>query len=60
MTMAQPGILWWHKYGTLAQAVVAVLEPVYLATYRSNTQQWVKAALQTAGVTPPDCKLGKT
>jgi hypothetical protein len=36
------------------------LEPAYLATYSSNTQQWVKAALQTAGVTPPDCKLGKT
>jgi hypothetical protein len=36
------------------------VEPAYLATYSSNTQQWVKAALQTAGVTPPDCKLGKT
>jgi hypothetical protein len=165
MTMAQPGILWWHKYGTLAQmaqapvallGVVAILfqindirannraasarqaflgytdlafknpkfsqpdydaikvggrdervqyesfvsyflyaceeaiaafvgrpewlascnydlkphlpflceknglEPAYLATYSSNTQQWVKAALQTASVTPPDCKLGKT
>ena len=36
------------------------VEPLYLATYSSNTQQWVKASLQTAGVTPPDCKLGKT
>src|ERR1700733_1508946 len=35
-------------------------EPAYLATYSSNTQQWVKASLQTASVTPPDCKLGKT
>jgi hypothetical protein len=36
------------------------VEPLYLATYSSNTQQWVKASLQTAGVTTPDCKLGKT
>ena len=37
------------------------VEPAYLATYSSNTQQWVKASLQTASVTPPpDCKLGKT
>jgi hypothetical protein len=36
------------------------VEPAYLATYSSNTQQWVKTALQAAGVTPPDCKLGKT
>jgi hypothetical protein len=36
------------------------VEPLYLATYSSDTQQWVKASLQTAGVTPPDCKLGKT
>jgi len=35
-------------------------EPAYLATYSSNTQQWVKASLRTASVTPPDCKLGKT
>jgi hypothetical protein len=35
-------------------------EPAYLATYSSNTQQWVNASLQTASVTPPDCKLGKT
>ena len=36
------------------------VEPAYLATYSSNTQQWVKASLQTVNVTPPDCKLGKT
>jgi hypothetical protein len=36
------------------------VEPAYLATYSSNTQQWVNASLQTASVTPPDCKLGKT
>jgi hypothetical protein len=36
------------------------VEPAYLATYSSNTQQWVRASLQTASVTPPDCKLGKT
>ena len=36
------------------------IEPAYLATYSAKTQQWVKAALQTASVTPPDCKLGKT
>jgi hypothetical protein len=36
------------------------VEPAYLATYSAKTQQWVKTALQTASVTPPDCKLGKT
>ena len=35
-------------------------EPGYLATYSTVTQQWVKATLKTASVTPPDCKLGKT
>jgi hypothetical protein len=35
-------------------------EPAYLATYSTNTQQWVKASMKTASVTPPDCKLGKT
>jgi hypothetical protein len=35
-------------------------EPVYLETYSTATQQWVKASLKTASVTPPDCKLGKT
>ena len=34
--------------------------PDYLATYGAETQQWVKAAMKTASVTPPDCKLGKT
>ena len=36
------------------------LEPAYLATYSAGTQQWVKASMKTASVTPPDCKLGKT
>ena len=35
-------------------------EPGYLTTYATNTQQWIKASLKTASVTPPDCKLGKT
>ena len=35
-------------------------EPAYLATYGAETQNWVKAALKTASVTPPDCKLRKT
>jgi hypothetical protein len=35
-------------------------EPAYLATYSADIQQWVKASMKTAGVTPPDCKLGKT
>ena len=35
-------------------------EPAYLATYSTDTQQWVKASLKTASVTPPDCKLGKS
>ena len=35
-------------------------EPTYLATYGADTQQWVKASMKTAGVVPPDCKLGKT
>jgi hypothetical protein len=35
-------------------------EPAYLETYSTGTQQWVKASLKTASVTPPDCKLGKT
>ena len=35
-------------------------EPAYLTTYSTDTQQWVKASLKTASVTPPDCKLGKT
>ena len=34
--------------------------PDYIATYGTETQQWVKASLKTASVTPPDCKLGKT
>jgi hypothetical protein len=35
-------------------------EPAYLGTYSADTQQWVKASMQTASVTPPDCKLAKT
>jgi hypothetical protein len=35
-------------------------QPAYLTTYNTDTQQWVKASMKTAGVTPPDCKLGKT
>ena len=35
-------------------------EPAYLSTYGADTQQWIKASLKTASVTPPDCKLGKT
>ncbi|MES2302411.1 MAG: hypothetical protein V4521_10135 [Pseudomonadota bacterium] len=56
--MSQPGIFWWQKYGTLAQ--MAQAQPAYLATYGAETQQWVRASLKTASVTPPDCKLGKT
>ena len=37
-----------------------VAEAAYLATYSTDTQQWVKASMKTASVTPPDCKLGKT
>ena len=35
-------------------------EPAYLTTYGTDTQQWVKASLKNASVTPPDCTLGKT
>jgi len=35
-------------------------EPGYLTTYATNTQQWIKASLQRAGVASPDCKLRKT
>lgn len=35
-------------------------EPAYLATYNNDTQQWVKASMKSASVTPPDCKLGKS
>jgi len=35
-------------------------EPTYLETYGAITQEWVKASLKSAGVTPPDCKLRKT
>jgi hypothetical protein len=35
-------------------------EPTYLATYSTNTQQWVKTSMKTSSVTPPDCRPGKT
>jgi hypothetical protein len=35
-------------------------DQAYLATYGADTQNWVKASLKTASVTPPDCKLRKT
>ena len=35
-------------------------QPAYLATYGTETQQWVKTSMKIASVTPPDCKLGKT
>ena len=35
-------------------------EPAYLATYGAITQQWVKSAMKTAAIAPPDCKLRKT
>ena len=35
-------------------------EPGYLATYSTDTQEWVKTSFKTASVAPPDCKLGKT
>lgn len=31
-----------------------------LRVAKSRMQQWIKASLQRAGVTPPDCKLRKT
>ena len=35
-------------------------EPAYLTTYSTDTQEWVRASMKSASVTPPDCKLGKT
>ncbi|QPF82066.1 hypothetical protein IC762_19985 [Bradyrhizobium genosp. L] len=35
-------------------------QPAYLATYGTETQQWVKTSLTSASVAPPDCKFGKT
>jgi hypothetical protein len=43
--MSRPGILWWQKYGTLAQMAPAA---------------GTLLGLKNASVTPPDCKLGKT
>ena len=35
-------------------------EPAYLATYGTETQKWIKASMQQAGVIAPDCKLRKS
>ncbi len=35
-------------------------DPLYMATYATQTQQWIKTSLKQAGVTPPDCKLRKS
>ena len=35
-------------------------EPAYLATFGTDTQEWVRTSLKTASMTAPDCKLGKT
>jgi hypothetical protein len=53
MTMSQPGF-WWQRYGTAAQAAVALFGACGVAT------QWTMTSQKTASVTPPDCKLGKT
>src|SRR5260370_36246092 len=34
--------------------------PAYLATYSTDTQQWLKVSMNTATVTSPDLKLEKT
>ncbi|WP_409188543.1 hypothetical protein [Bradyrhizobium sp. RDM4] len=39
---------------------MSAAQPAYLSTYGTETQQWIKASLKTASITPPDCKLGKT
>ena len=44
--MSQPSMFWWQKYGTLAQMAQAAVALLGL--------------LQTARVTPPDCRFGKT
>jgi hypothetical protein len=38
----------------------SMAEPAYLATYSTDTQQWVRTSMKTASVTPPDCRPGKT
>ena len=38
----------------------SLAEPAYLATYSTNTQQWVKTSMKTASVAPPDCRPGRT
>jgi len=38
----------------------SMAEPAYLATYSTNTQQWVKTSMKTSSVTPPGCRPGKT
>jgi hypothetical protein len=58
--MSQPSFFWWHKPHLRFLCEKNQAEPAYLETYSANTQQWVKASMKTASVTPPDCKLGKT
>jgi hypothetical protein len=35
-------------------------EPVYLTTYSTATQQWIRSQMLGAGITAPECKMGKT
>ncbi|WP_213772541.1 hypothetical protein [Bradyrhizobium sp. dw_78] len=35
-------------------------EPAYILTYSAETQRWIAAELQKAGMTAPDCKFRKT
>jgi hypothetical protein len=35
------------------------VEPAFLATYSTDTRQWVTASMKTAGVVLPDCRLAK-
>ena len=35
-------------------------EPAYLGTYGEETQQWIKTAMQKAGVVAPACQLRKS
>ena len=37
-----------------------VADPAYLATYATQTQNWIKTSMAQAAVTPPDCKLRKS
>ena len=35
-------------------------DPTYLATYATQTQQWIKTSMTQAGVVAPDCQLRKS